>query len=105
VADDNTQLDIRIGSTDPSVIGPIEAAVDQLAPTRLEQHRDVATILTVASSIVGLAKGLIELWKELKGLRQPPSVTVEAASGEQLDLNAARSEAEIHAFVAAQAGP
>jgi hypothetical protein len=103
VADHKMQLDIRIGSTDPSVIGPIEAAVDQLAPARLEQHRDIGTVLTVASSAVNLANGLIALWKELKGRRQPPSVTVEAASGEQLDLSAARSEAEIHAFVAKQA--
>jgi hypothetical protein len=97
---EETQFDIRIGSNDPSIVGPIERAVQELSPRRLEQHRDIGTILVVASSAVSIVKGLIEIWKELKALHHPTSVTVEAPSGAQLDLNAVKSEEEIQRFVA-----
>jgi hypothetical protein len=97
---EETQIDIRIGSNDPSIVGPIKRAVQELSPRTLEQHRDIGTILVVASSAVSIVKGLIEIWKELKALHHPTPVTVESASGAQLDLNAVKSEEEIQQFVA-----
>jgi hypothetical protein len=99
------QLDIRISTSDPAVLAPLETAIQDLTPRRLEEHRDVATVLTVASTAVSVSTGLITLWKELKSFRHAPPVTVEAASGAELDLHTAASEAEIHQFVADAAQP
>jgi hypothetical protein len=94
-----TQLDIRIESTDSSVIQSVEAALQPLKPAKREPHRDLITILTVTASTVSLAKTLIELWKGLKSLRDAPPVKVEAESGAQLSLTTAKSEDEIQKYV------
>ena len=94
-----TQLDIRVESTDPLMIQSIETALQSLKPTRQEPHRDLITILTVTASALNLAKSLIELWKEIKSLRDAPTVKVEAESGAQLNLSTVKSEDEIQKFV------
>jgi hypothetical protein len=94
-----TRFDIRIESTDPSVIQSIETSLKSLNPTKQAPHRDLIVILTVAAAAVSLAKSLIELWKELRSLHDAPPVKVETESGEQLNLTAAKSEEEIEKFV------
>ncbi|MGO9454279.1 MAG: hypothetical protein ACLQDV_25010 [Candidatus Binataceae bacterium] len=93
-------LDIRIRSTDPTVISSVENTLRDLSPTRQEAHRDLATVLAIAGSAVALARGLIALWKEARALKTTPDIKVEKESGIQLDLAKVRTEDEIHKFVA-----
>jgi hypothetical protein len=96
---DDIVVDVRIESNDPSAVEAIEQHLRDVNPRRLEETRDLATILTVSAAAVSLVKSLVELWKELRKRRTMPRVTVENASGAQLNLSDVSSEAEIEGFI------
>jgi len=101
MASENAHVDVRIETSDPSALERIEVTLRELAPHRLEPHRDVGAILSIATEAAELTSALIVLWKQLRGRPDAAAVTVEAASGTELDLNAVDSEDQIRTFVAA----
>jgi hypothetical protein len=92
-------VDIQIESVDPTEVGAVEEVLHSVNPRRLEETRELVTILTVTAAAISLAKSLIELWKELRERSASPQVIVESSSGTQLNLTQATSERDIEKFI------
>ena len=96
---ENIQLDLRIKSVNQEVVNQLKPANKSLNPTKVEDHRgDIATIITIASSVVTLLSELIGLWKKLKELDDAPDVEIENEAGDLLNLNKA-TEFDIENFM------
>ena len=83
-------LEIRIASQDAALIGEIESALAQVNAKRWEQTRDLATVLTIASSAVALVKALLDLKDRLQ--KKPAAA---AATTRIYVLNADRQQLAI----------
>jgi hypothetical protein len=94
-----TRLDIRINSNDPAITEPIELVLKPLTPKKLEQHRDIGLVLTVVGPALGLADGIIALWRDLRHRRSSAIVVIEVETGATLELNRVESVEEVQDFV------
>jgi hypothetical protein len=97
-------FEVRVESTDPSVVRAVESTLQPVSPEKEAPHRgDLMTLFKVITEAATMISSLIALWKALKSLQTPAHVKVENRSGAQLDLAAVSSETEIRDFVAASA--
>jgi hypothetical protein len=98
-----TMIDIRVPITGneikKSVIDRFER---EQAEVQVSTTRDLATVITVASSIVTLLKGVLELYEKYKQVTSMEGVELEDADGNILQLQGATPES-IEAFVTAAA--
>jgi hypothetical protein len=102
--DAQTELEIVVESDDDAIVGEVRSA---LSPAEVEQWEnarivDPMTILAVAGGIVQIVNGLLTLRDRLRKKREPPTVRIRNAAGDEVVLVTATPE-EIEALVAGRA--
>lgn len=89
------RLEVIVDTKDEKALRAVEEALAGADPQRLEDTRDILTVLTIASSAAGPFNALLTSTTALPRGRTPPGVTVKNADCEELDLaHASREQPE-----------
>jgi hypothetical protein len=103
MSNDNEQdpqmLEVRIESQDATLIAEIESALAGVNVKRWEKTRELLTVLTIASSAVGLVNALLDLRKKLLAMKQK---TEKPAAAQVFVLNADRDQLAVAEVTAAK---
>ena len=85
-------LEVQIDTVDEERVRRVEAELDDVQPQRWRSARDIGTVITVASSLVGLVNALLVLKDRMTADRDAPTVRVRNAQREEVDLAQATRE-------------
>lgn len=88
-------IEVQIDTVDEERIRRVETELEDVQPQRWRSARDIGTVITIASSLVGLVNSLMILKDRLAADRDAPSVKVRNAQRDEVDLaQATREELE-----------
>jgi hypothetical protein len=92
--DEQTEVEIVIGSRDDAVVGEIEERLASVEPVRWRDARfvDPVTILAVATGVTKLVNALIALKRDLADKPEAPRLEVKTPDGRSITLTDATPE-------------
>lgn len=85
-------LEVAVDTVDDEVLTDLEDAMPDVKIDRWQSTRDIGTILTLASTSVGLINALLTLKDRLLAHAHPPNVTVKNAERDEVVLLTASRE-------------
>jgi hypothetical protein len=89
---DDVMLEVHIDVVDEARLGEIESGLAAVNPQRWRSSRDIGTVITIASSAVGLINALLTLKDRIMTELHPPKIEVKNEDREAVDLASATRE-------------
>jgi hypothetical protein len=89
---EDVMLEVHLDVVDEDRLGLIESELASVNPQRWRSSRDIGTVITIASSAVGLINALLILKDRIMTEIHPPKVAVKNEEREEVDLASASRE-------------